>query len=138
MLLSDSSWTHNAQALRHQNAGQIHGIGSFLNNFELYSRSRNILILWKSKIHYRVHESLPIDTVLNKLKLIHNFIPYFCMINFNIIIPSMPMSQIFRPKCNIYFTHVCYMSLPSHPSWFNRLSNIMQRVQSVKLPSLIP
>jgi len=59
--------------------------------------SRNSLLLWNPKFCH--HNHTPLKLVLNQLNSVHTLTPYFCNINFNIVLPSVLMS----PKCSLCF-----------------------------------
>jgi hypothetical protein len=58
------------------------------------------LLLWISKIHYRVHKSPPLVSVLSQMVLVHILTPYFCNIHLNVILPSTIRSR----KCSLTFS----------------------------------
>jgi hypothetical protein len=70
----------------------------------------------------------------------------FPKIHFNIILLSMPVSSKRSPSARfphpnpVYtspFLHTCYMSCPSHYSWFDHPNNIWWVVQSTKLKKVL-
>jgi hypothetical protein len=42
-------------------------------------------LLWNTKIHYRVQNSLPLTSILSQINQLHNFPPYFSKTYSNII-----------------------------------------------------
>jgi len=59
-----------------------------------HSASQKIArILWNPKVHYRVHNSSPLDPILSQIEQCHNFPSYFHKIRSNIILPSTPRSS---------------------------------------------
>jgi len=50
-------------------------------------------LLSNPKVHYRVHNSPELDTILSHMNLVHTFRHYICTIHSNIIFPSMPRSS---------------------------------------------
>jgi len=93
-----------------------------------HSASQEILhLLWNLKVHYCVHNSLPLFPILSQMHSVHTLPPYFPKIYFTIILPSTPRSskwtvpfkfsyQIF--VCISGLFHVCYIPYASHP-WFD-------------------
>jgi hypothetical protein len=59
-----------------------------------YSASQDIpRLLRNTKIHYRVHKSLPLIPILSQMNSVHKFTQYCPKIHSNIILPSVPMSS---------------------------------------------
>jgi len=46
-------------------------VGNFLKSWQLQIWSRNSLLLWIPKVHYFVHESLPLDSILSHSNPVH-------------------------------------------------------------------
>jgi len=91
-----------------------------------HSASQEISRLsWDPKAHYRVYQS-PMHSA-------HTFPPYIPKMHLNIFLPSARRSTewsfLFRFSdqnfvCISHFSHVCYMSLSSHPPWFYHPTDI--------------
>jgi len=88
---------------------------------ERFSASQEIpSILWKPKVHYRIHTCVPPVPILSQLDPVHALASQFLKIHINIIFPSTPGStnwsfspQVSVPKpCIFLFSpHTCYMPL---------------------------
>ena len=95
--------------------------------------------LWKPKVHYHVYYSPPPIPILSQITPIHAPSSHFLKIHLIIILPSTPGSSkwslSFRfPHQNPIYTssllpHTCYMTNPSHSSWFYDTNNIWWRIQ---------
>jgi len=104
------------------------------------AKSQEVLcLLWDMKLHYCVHNSLP---VLSQMQAVHSFPPYFPKIHSNIIFPSTSRSSSWSLPfrfcdqnliCISYISHVCYMPSLFHPPWLDYSNNIWWSVQVVKL-----
>jgi len=71
-------------------------------SWEANSRSANQEIphlLWNPKVHYHVHNNLPLVSILSQLHLVHTFSPYFPKIHSDVILPSTPRSS----ECSLPF-----------------------------------
>jgi len=60
------------------------------NSHSVKKKSR---LLWSPTIHYRVHNSSPLISMLRQLHPVHTFIPNFPKLHCNVILPSMPTSS---------------------------------------------
>jgi len=78
-------------------------------------------ILWKPKVHYRIHKSPPPIAILSNLDPVHTPTSHFLKMHLIIILPSTPGSSKWSvslrfPYQNPVYTfplpHTCYMSHP--------------------------
>jgi hypothetical protein len=88
-----------------------------------FSASQIPCILWKPKVHYRIHKWPPLVPIPSERDSVHTHTSYFLKILLNIILPSMPgspkLSLSFRlPNQNLAYAsplpHTCYMPHPFH------------------------
>jgi hypothetical protein len=84
-----------------------------------FSLSQGIIrILWKPKVHYRVHNSPPLFTILSNMNQVHALSTNFIHVLFNIIIPSAFKSQeasslqvfTLTTECTSTVSHACHMT----------------------------
>ena len=106
-----------------------------------YSTSNKILcIFWTSKIHYRVHNSLPLDPTLSQINPVNALpthirdiliISYYLGLGF----PSGLLPSGFPTKtlCIFVLPHTCHMPRPWYPHWFYEPNCIWWGVQTIKL-----
>jgi len=65
----------------------------FFSEVNTHSASQEIpRLLWNPKVHYCVHKSPPLDTVLSQMHSVHTLSPYFPEIHSNFIFSSTPRS----------------------------------------------
>ena len=98
-------------------------------------------IVWNRKVHYRIHKSPPPVPVLTRA--IQSTPPsHFLWIYLNIIISSTPVSSKwsvflrFPHQIPVYtssFPYTCYVTYPSHSSWFDHPNNICWEVRIINL-----
>jgi hypothetical protein len=98
---------------------------------EANSRSNSQEILWHvkyPKLHYRVHNSPPLDPIVSQMNSVRTLIQYFFNIHFNIILPytlSLPSGILisgFLAKilCKFLTSHTRYISSQSHFPLFDQ------------------
>jgi hypothetical protein len=66
-------------------------------SWEANSRSASQVIsclLWNPKVHDRDHRSLILTPILNQMRTVHTFPPYFPKIHSNIIFPPASLRNI--------------------------------------------
>jgi len=88
-------------------------------------------LVWKPMVHYNIHKGSLLVHILNHKNPAHIFSHFVRKIHFNIILrPTTTFSERFLPfrffdQTFIWISrspsHACYMPLPSHPPWFDRL-----------------
>jgi len=92
--------------------------------------------LWKSRVHYRVHNPTPLNRILNP----HKFSPL--QIYFSTYSPIHVYISLVAPSLQIFLPKFCtYFSLPSCwlcsfcliVPWFDYLNNMCGRVKIIKL-----
>jgi len=89
------------------------------------------------KVHFYVHNSLPLAPILSDMPPVHTFPLYFHKICSNIF-PSMPRSYEFSSQfsnknitCISQLSHAYYMPHPS-PPWFYHPNNIRWSIKVMK------
>jgi len=98
-------------------------------------------ILWKLKVHYRIHKIPPFVSILRQIDPTHAPTSNFLKINLNIILPSTLGSSKWSlslrlPHVNPAYTSAlpdtCCMPRPSHSSRFYHPKNTRRGVQITK------
>jgi len=95
------------------------------------------------KFHYRVQNSPSLVPMLNQMNPFHTF-PQCLLLRSIPILSShlrldLPSSLPFRFSdqnflCMYHLFHACYITRPSHPSWFDHPNNIWWSVQVNEVP----
>jgi hypothetical protein len=80
-------------------------------------------VLWKPKVHYRVHRCPALVHILSQVDTVHAHSTELFKIPFNIVLPSRPSKSplSFRfphqnPVCNCSLAHMCYIPRQTHSS----------------------
>jgi hypothetical protein len=129
-LWSDSVHIHTILILTYLLTYLIYGAGYYLKSLLSLSLSRkySAFFLLNPKVQYHVHKSRPPDPILSQTNPICPIDPYLPKVHLNAILPPTPRSSkwflTFGPPnqnpVNISpLPHVCHMSRPPHPPWFN-------------------
>ena len=112
----------------------------------LFSASQEISrILWKPKVHYRIHKGPPLVPVPSQLDPVHTRTSHFLITHLHNILPCTPLvfTVVIFPQVSpsklcirLSYPHTCYMPRSSHSSRFCHPSNIEWGVQITKLLSM--
>jgi hypothetical protein len=107
---------------------------SYSQDANRFSASQEIpRILWKSKVHYRIHKCPPPVPILRQTDPVHATTSHFLKVHLNIILPSTPglPSGLFpsgfpnnKPVYTSCLPHTCYMLRPSTFSRFDHSNTI--------------
>jgi hypothetical protein len=97
-------------------------------------------IVWKGKVHFRIHTCSPLVPILNQLDPVHASTSHFLKSHHNIIVLSMPLFPSLSLRfphqnsvCASPLTHMLYMACPSHSSRFYHPKNTGWVIQTIKL-----
>jgi hypothetical protein len=116
---------------------KLHGVKSFLRIWESLSWVRNYpTFMEHPKLHYSVHNSLPLDHILSHFNPAHAFWP--TLIDFSRLRLHYPnelrISGVLTKMCKHFSSPcACYMSRLFHGSWYYRHNDIWWRGQIMKL-----
>jgi len=110
--------------------------------FSAFQRIACFLCGTQCFVHYHVHKSSPLDSILNQLNPVCPINLYLPKVHLNVILPptswSSQWSLPFRPpNQNPVNTspipHAYHMSCPPHLPWFNHPDNIRWTIQAMEL-----
>jgi hypothetical protein len=108
-----SSTSHIYTQTVYHSGNELRGAEPFLRKLLVLKLVKKLSrIMWKPKVHYRDHKSLPLVPISNQMSSVPNIPSYFPKIHFNII-QSMPRSS--KLYLSVRFTHQnpAYISLLS-------------------------
>jgi hypothetical protein len=96
----------------------------WMKSWKVHSRSANeeiIPLLWNPRIHYCIHRSPPLDSVLSQMNPVHILTPLSIWIHFTFIFPPMPNPlkwflpfSFFQGKLCMHFSFL-FLSSPQRP-----------------------
>ena len=111
--------------------------------YRFSASKENACILWKPKLHSRIHKRPSTVGILSHINPVRVSPPYSLKVNFNIILPSKPRlskwilflrSSYQNPICTSPVSPTCDMPRPSHSSWFDHPNIIWWETKIKKLP----
>ena len=113
-------------------------------SWETNSYSANLKIpqiLWKPKVHYKIHNSPPPDPILSQVSTsVHSnptswssilILSYLLHLDFEVVLSFRSPHQTTVRTSPASYT--CHMPRPNHSSWFDRPNYIRWGVQIIKL-----
>ena len=125
-----SSWTECTERpdkkQNKQTKKKLHGAESFF-----LWQSRNLLYLWKPKVHYHVQNSPPFVHILSQLNPVHTVSNDLLHIKFNKNLCLGFPSGLFPLRfthhnsvCASPLPQMCYISCPSHSYWYKKWNTL--------------